>query len=335
MLAARQNVNDIVDILEWSASNHDVAGDPLMPMAPIRYVDTDALRVGYYEVGEGPAVVLLHGFPYDIHAYGAVAPALAAAGCRVIIPYLRGYGATRYLTPQTVRSGEQAALAADLLGLLDALDLPDAVLAGFDWGARVACSVAAIWPERCRGIVSVGGYAIQDVVGAGLPRPPGAERALWHQYYFLTERGRSGLARHRRALAELLWREWSPKWDFSPAEFERTAAAFENPDWVDTVVHNYRYRMGYAPGAPKYADLADRLAALPPVEVPAITVDGGAHGVLSASDGQAWTGRFLGPWEHRTVAGAGHNVPQEQPEEFAEAVLAVLGTPPSPIQQKR
>jgi pimeloyl-ACP methyl ester carboxylesterase len=293
-------------------------------MGQIRYVETDVMRIGYYEIGTGPAVVLLHGFPYDIHAYAAVAPQVAAAGCRAIVPYLRGCGATRYRAASTARSGEQAALAADLHGLLDALDLSDVVLAGFDWGARAACAVAALWPGQCRGLVSAGGYAIQDVASALVPRPPEAERALWYQHYFLTDRGHRGLTQHRRALAELLWREWSPAWPFTAADFARTAPAFDNPDWVATAIHNYRYRLGAAPGDPSYAELAERLAALPLIEIPAITLDGDAHGVLSASDGLVLAERFTGPWQHRTVANAGHNIPQEQPNAFAAAVVTVV-----------
>jgi pimeloyl-ACP methyl ester carboxylesterase len=295
----------------------------MTPMAPIRYVDTDSLRIGYYEVGRGPAVVLLHGFPYDIHAYAEVAQLLAAAGFRAIVPYLRGCGATRYRTSATVRSAEQAALAADVLGLLNALHIPGAVLAGFDWGARAACATAALWPERCLGLVSAGGYAIQDVAQAGEPRPPEVERALWYQYYFLTDRGYRGIVRNRRVLAELLWREWSPGWAFTDAQFARTAAAFDNPDWADTVVHSYRYRLGLVPGDQSYAALATRLEALPTIAVPAITLDGDAHGVIPASDGRTWARCFSDSWEHRTVAGAGHNIPQERPAAFVDAVVAV------------
>jgi pimeloyl-ACP methyl ester carboxylesterase len=302
-------------------------------MAPIKYADTDVLRIGYYDTGSGPAVVLLHGFPYDIHAYAAVVPILSGAGCRVIVPYLRGCGATRYRSRSTMRSGEQAALAADLLGLVDALDLSTVVLAGFDWGARAACAFTALWPQRCSALVSVGGYAIQDVAGAtaSTPRSPRDERALWYQYYFLTERGYRGLSRYRRELAELLWREWSPEWRFSADEFALTAAAFDNPDWVATMIHNYRYRLGSAAGDPSYGELAERLAALPPIAVATITVDGGAHGVLDATDGAVWAERFTGPWEHRTVGDAGHNIPQERPEAFAAAVLAVVADDFAPI----
>lgn len=295
-------------------------------MGLLRRVDTDVLTVGYSDVGSGPSVVLLHGFPYDVHAYLAVVPILAAAGCRVIVPYLRGCGATRYRSQSTARSGEQAALAADVLGLLEALDLSDVVLAGFDWGARAACASAVLWPERCRGLVSAGGYAIQHVRRAFTPLPPEAERALWYQYYLLTDRGRRGLTRHRRALAELLWREWSPGWSFTTEDFARTAPAFDNPDWVATVIHNYRYRLGAEPGDPNYAVLADRLAALPAIEIPTITLDGGAHGVLAATDGRVWAERFIGRWEHRTIPEAGHNIPQEQPDAFAAAVLDLLGS---------
>jgi pimeloyl-ACP methyl ester carboxylesterase len=290
-------------------------------MAPVRRVETSVLTVGYYDVGTGPAVVLLHGFPYDIHAYADVAPMLAVQGFRVIVPYLRGCGATRFLDATFPRTAEQAALASDII---DCLDLPQAVLGGFDWGARAACAAAALWPGRCAGLVSAGGYVIHDLERATIPAAPERECALWYQYYLATERGRVGLTVYRRELARLLWRQWSPRWPFSDAEFERTAAAFDNPDWVEVALNNYRHKLGAVPGDSRYADRALQLQGLPRIEVPTITLDGGAHGVLPASDGSEWSAFFPRHLEHRVVAGAGHNIPQEQPRAFAEAVLALV-----------
>jgi len=287
----------------------------------VRYASTDVLRIGYHELGRGPAVVLLHGFPYDVHAFSEVAPILAAAGHRAIVPYLRGFGATSYRDDAIMRSAEQAALASDVIDLLDSLRIERAVVAGFDWGARAACAVAALWPQRCAGLVSVGGYLIHDVAHAGRPAHPDDESVLWYQYYLLTARGRAGLARYRRELARKLWREWSPDWIFEDAVFERSAAAFDNPDWVDTVVHNYRYRHGTAPGDPRYADLAGALAELPPIAVPTVSLMG-EHAAAQSRHPGGRTERFQGKLQHFVVAGAGHNVPQEQPVAFANAVLA-------------
>jgi pimeloyl-ACP methyl ester carboxylesterase len=296
----------------------------LNAMAPVQRVETPVLTVGYYDVGTGPAVVLLHGFPYDIHSYADVAPMLAAAGFRVIVPYLRGCGATRFCDATLPRTNEQAALASDIIELLDCLDLPQAVLAGFDWGARAACAAAALWPERCIGLVSAGGYVLHDLERATIPAAPERECGLWHQYYLATERGRAGLTANRRELARLLWRQWSPRWRFSAAEFERTAAAFDNPDWVEVALHNYRHKLGAAPGDSRYAEPARRLQGMPRIEVPTITLDGGAHGVIPPSDGSQWSACFRRHLAHRVVAGAGHNIPQEQPGAFAEAVLALI-----------
>jgi pimeloyl-ACP methyl ester carboxylesterase len=295
----------------------------LNAMTPVQRAETSMLTVSYYDVGTGPAVVLIHGFPYDIHAYADVAPMLAAAGFRVIVPYLRGCGATRFRDATVPRTAEQAALASDIIDLLDCLDLPQAVLGGFDWGARAACAAAALWPERCTGLVSAGGYVIHDLERATIPAAPERECALWYQYYLATERGRAGLTANRRELARLLWRQWSPLWRFSEAEFERTAAAFDNPDWVEVALHNYRHKLGAVPGDSRYADLARQLQGMPRIEVPAVTLDGGAHGVVPASDGSQWRAYFRCHFEHRVAAGAGHNIPQEQPRAFAEAVLAL------------
>jgi pimeloyl-ACP methyl ester carboxylesterase len=268
--------------------------------------------------------VLLHGFPYDVHAYDAVVPRLAARGMRVIVPYLRGYGPTRFLSGATPRSGQQAALGADLLALLDALAIGQALVAGYDWGGRAACIVAALWPQRVRGLVSVNGYNVQDIARSATPATPDKEHRLWYQYYLHGERGRAGLAAHRREFARLLWRLWSPRWAFGDADFERTAAAFDNPDFVDVVVHSYRHRFGLVDGDPAVEDIERRLAAQPPITVPAITLDGDADGVTP--DGTPPAGRFTGRHEHRRIdGGIGHDLPQEAPQAFAQAVLDVDG----------
>jgi pimeloyl-ACP methyl ester carboxylesterase len=292
-------------------------------MEPLRHVQTPVLSIGCFDAGSGPAVVLLHGFPYDIHAYADVAPVLVAAGCRVIVPYLRGTGATCFRDDRLARTAEQSALASDVADLLDALGLHQALLAGFDWGARAACAAAALWPARCAGLVSAGGYALHDLRRAAVPALPEQEAARWHQYYFMSERGRAGLTARRRELAQLLWRQWSPQWRFSQAQFDRTATAFDNPDWVEVVLHNYRYKLGAAPGDPRYAHLARQLLSMPRIDVPAVTVEGAAHGVVRPTDGRGWSALFARHVSHRVVADAGHNIPQEQPRAFAEAILAL------------
>jgi pimeloyl-ACP methyl ester carboxylesterase len=268
--------------------------------------------------------MLLHGFPYDIHSYVDVAPMLAAKGCRAIVPYLRGYGPTRFRDHATPRSAEQAALGADLMALMDALGVERAVFAGYDWGGRAACVAAALWPDRCIGLMSVNGYLIQDIANAMLPVKPEREVPLWYQYYFQLERGRAGLAADRRAIARILWRQWSPNWQFDDATFDRTADAHDNPDFVDVVIHSYRHRFGLADGDPRYADLQRRLATLPVIPVPAITLDGAADGVVPASDGKASTAKFSARRSHRVVPRAGHNLPQEEPEAFAAAVMELI-----------
>jgi pimeloyl-ACP methyl ester carboxylesterase len=295
-------------------------------LEPLRHVDAGVLSVAYYETGpaDGPAVILLHGFPYDIHSYVDVAPQLAAQGCRVIIPYLRGFGATRFRDPATLRSGEQAALGADAIALMDALRIKRAVLAGHNWGGRAACVAAALWPDRCRGLVTVNSYLIQDLARAMVPINPDYEASLWYEYYFQIERGRAGLAANRREIAKILWEEWSPDWDFDDATFNRTAVAHDNPDYVDVVIHSYRHRFGLAPGDPAYADLQRRLASMPAMSAPTVTVDGDSDGVLPASDGRASASKFTGRRIHRVVPGAGHNVPQEAPEAFAAAVMELV-----------
>jgi pimeloyl-ACP methyl ester carboxylesterase len=290
------------------------------------HVDAGVLNVAYYEEGpaDGPVAVLLHGFPYDIHSYVDVAPRLAARGCRVIVPYLRGYGPTRFRDPATPRSGEQAAVGADLLALMDALDIERAVFAGYDWGGRAACVAAALWPERCMGLLSVNGYLIQDIARAMVPARPEREVPLWYQYYFQLERGRAGLAANRREIARILWRQWSPNWQFDEATLERTVTAHDNPDYVDVVIHSYRHRFGLADGNPQYADIQRRLAALPVISVPAITLDGDADGVVPASDGTASAAKFSNRRAHRVIPRAGHNLPQEEPEAFADAVMELI-----------
>jgi pimeloyl-ACP methyl ester carboxylesterase len=295
-------------------------------LEPLRNIDAGALNIAYYEAGpaDGPAVMLMHGFPYDIHAYVDVAPRLAAAGCRVIVPYLRGYGPTRFRDKVTRRSGEQAAMGADLMALMDALGIKRAVFAGYDWGGRAACIGAALWPERCIGLVSVNSYNIQDIAKAMVPARPDREVPLWYQYYFQIERGRAGLAADRRGIAKLLWKQWSPNWQFDDACFERTAAAFDNPDYVDVVIHSYRHRYGLAESDPQYADVQRRLAAQPVITVPTITLDGDGDGVSPAADGSRSAPKFTGRRVHRVVPRAGHNLPQEAPEAFAAAVMELV-----------
>ena len=300
---------------------------------PIHRISTDVLDVAYEASGDalGWPVVLLHGFPYDVRAYDEVAPVLADAGARVIVPYLRGYGPTRFRSSATVRSGEQAALGADLLALLDALpnasphasqrDRP--IVAGYDWGGRAACVVAALWPERVAALVTCGGYNIQDIARADEPAEPDAEHRLWYQYYLHGERGRNGVAQHRRAFCKLLWGLWSPQWSFDDATFERTAASFDHPDFVDVVVHSYRHRFGLVAGDPAYASIEARLAAQPDIIVPTVALFGDADGVAGpAVSPPRHRERFVGAFEARILRGIGHDVPQEAPAAFAAAVLA-------------
>ncbi len=301
---------------------------PLRQMKPLKHVDAGVLDISYYEAGpaDGPVAILLHGFPYDIHSYVDVAPQLAAQGCRVIVPCQRGFGATRFLDAATLRSGEQAAIGADVIALMDALNIRRAVLGGHNWGGRAACVAAALWPERIRGMVTVNSYLIQVLTRAGVPISPIYEVALWYEYYFQLERGRAGLAAHRREIARLLWKQWSPAWNFDDATFERSATAHDNPDYVDVVIHSYRHRFGSAAGDPRYAELQRRLATMPPISVSSITLDGDKDGVLPASDGSASAAKFTGRRIHRVVHGAGHNVPQEAPTAFAAAVMELMHT---------
>lgn len=304
------------------------AAAPLRRMEPLKQVEAGVLDIAYYEAGpaDGPVAILLHGFPYDIHSYVDVAPQLAAQGCRVIVPCLRGFGATRFRDSATLRSGEQAAIGADVIALMDALNIRRVVLGGHNWGGRAACVAAALWPERIRGMVTVNSYLIQDLARAAVPIHPKYEVALWYEYYFQLERGRAGLAAHRREIAKLLWKQWSPAWNFDDVTFERSAAAHDNPDYVDVVIHSYRHRFGSAAGDPRYAELQRRLATMPPISVPSITLDGDKDGVLPASDGRASAAKFTGRRIHRVVRGAGHNVPQEAPKAFAAAVMELMHT---------
>jgi pimeloyl-ACP methyl ester carboxylesterase len=295
-------------------------------MAPLQSVKAGVLDVSYFAAGpaDGPAVLLMHGFPYDIHAYVEVAPMLAAAGCRVIVPYLRGFGDTRFLSADTPRSGEQAALGADLLALMDALAIHRAVLAGYDWGGRAACVVAALWPERCSGLVSLNSYNIQNIARAMVPDRPANEHRLWYQYYFHSERGRAALQTDRRGVCRLLWQLWSPSWRFDDACFDRSAEAFDNPDFVEVVIHSYRHRFGLVPGDPALAEIERRLAEQPVISVPAITFDGVDDGVRSPDAAEVHAPRFGRQRSHRIIPGVGHNLPQEAPQAFAEAVLELV-----------
>jgi pimeloyl-ACP methyl ester carboxylesterase len=293
----------------------------------LKHIEAGALNIAYEDHGPpaGTPVVLLHGFPYDVRAYDEVTPLLVAAGCRVVTPYLRGYGPTRFLSAGTPRSGQQAALAQDLLALMDALSIRNAVLAGYDWGGRAACIVAALWPERARGLVTAGGYNVHDIPGSARPQPPEDEHRMWYQYYFHGERGRSGLEANRHELCKLLWRLWSPNWRFDDATYARTAASFNNPDFVAVVVHSYRHRFGLAPGDPAFEDTERRLTALPPISVPAIALDGDGDGVMRAGGSRNHARFFKAAYERRVIPLVGHNLPQEAPREFAEAVLALSG----------
>ena len=292
---------------------------------PLKQINAGALNVGYAEAGpaNGPVVVLLHGWPYDIYSFVDVAPMLAEAGYRVIIPYLRGYGTTRFLSSETVRNGQPSAVAVDLKDFLDALKIEKPVLAGFDWGARDANILAALWPERCKAMVSVSGYLIGNQEAGKLPSPPKAEFDFWYQFYFATERGRAGYEKYRREFSKLIWQTASPKWAFDDATFDRTAAAFDNPDHVDIVIHNYRWRLGLAQGESKYDELEKRLAQSPVITVPTITMEGDANGAFHL-DPAAYANKFSGPYEHRNITGGiGHNLPQEAPQAFAQAVVDV------------
>jgi pimeloyl-ACP methyl ester carboxylesterase len=292
---------------------------------PMKQINAGLLNVGYAEAGPagGSAVILLHGWPYDIHSFVDVAPLLASAGYRVTVPYVRGYGTTRFLSADAFRNGQPSAVAVDTVDLMDALKIDKAILAGFDWGARTANIVAALWPERCKAMVSVSGYLIGSQDAGRMPLPPKAELEWWYQFYFATERGRAGYDKYRHDFSKLIWQLGSPKWAFDDATFDRSAASFDNPDHVGIVVHNYRWRLGLADGEPRYAEFDKRLAEFPVITVPTITLEGDANGAPHP-DPSAYAKKFSGKYAHRTIEGGiGHNLPQEAPRDFAQAVLDV------------
>jgi len=294
---------------------------------PVQQIDAGPLDVGFVEVGppNGQPVVLLHGWPYDIHSYAEAAPALGAAGYRVVVPHLRGYGTTRFLSDDAVRNGQQAALAVDVINLMDALAIDSVIVAGFDWGARTANVVAALWPERCKAMVSVSGYLIGNQAANKAPLPPPAELSWWYQFYFATDRGRAGYDKYRHDFAKLIWHTASPQWTFDDETFDRSAASFDNPDHVDIVIHNYRWRLGIASGESQYDDLEQQLATGPVITVPTITVEGDANGAPHPEPATYAT-KFSGKYTHRTISGGvGHNLPQEAPKAFVDAILEVDG----------
>jgi pimeloyl-ACP methyl ester carboxylesterase len=306
--------------------NRSVPSGVATTMGPIWQVRADPLDIGYYEAGpmDGSVVILLHGWPYDIHSFVDVAPLLASAGHRVIVPYLRGYGATRFLSSETFRNGQPSAVALDVIALMDALEIKTAILAGFDWGARTADIVAALWPQRCKALVSVSGYLIGSQEAGKMPLPPNAELQWWYQYYFATERGRAGYDRYRHDFSKLIWQIASPKWAFDDATFDRSAVSFDNTDHVAIVIHNYRWRLGLAEGERKYDDLEKRLADGPVITVPTITLEGDANGAPHYPDDTPYRKKFPGKYANRIITGGvGHNLPQEAPQAFAQAVIDV------------
>jgi pimeloyl-ACP methyl ester carboxylesterase len=314
-----------VDAQSVKATPDEIVGrtEPNASLGSLKQIDAGLLNVGYAEVGpvNGPVVILLHGWPYDIHSFVDVVPLLAQAGYRVIVPYLRGYGTTQFLSDETMRNGQPSVIAVDIIALMDMLGIEKAILAGFDWGARTANIIAALWPERCKAMVSVSGYLIAGQEAGKMPLPPNAELQWWYQFYFATERGRDGYEKYRQDFSKLIWQLASPKWRFDDATFERTAAAFDNPDHVAIVVHNYRWRLGLARGESRYDDLDKRLAASPNITVPTITLEGDANGAPHP-DASAYAKKFSGRYEHRVVSGGiGHNLPQEAPQAFAEAII--------------
>jgi pimeloyl-ACP methyl ester carboxylesterase len=296
-------------------------------MGPLRQIDAGVLNVGFIDAGprDGQPVVLLHGWPYDIYAYAESTPMLQAAGYRVIVPYLRGYGTTRFLSDNTMRNGEQAALAVDVIELMDALAIESAVIAGFDWGARSANVIAALWPQRCKAMVSVSGYLIGNQAANKAPLPPAAELSWWYQFYFATERGQAGYDQYRHDFAKLIWRTASPKWNFDDGTFDRSAASFDNPDHVDIVIHNYRWRLGLVTGESRHDELEAQLASGPDITVATITLEGDANGAPHPAP-ESYAAKFVGKYEHRTISGGiGHNLPQEAPHAFADAVIEADG----------
>jgi pimeloyl-ACP methyl ester carboxylesterase len=312
------------------ASAADAPSPPLASNAsfdPIKQVDAGLLNIGYAEAGpaDGPPVILLHGWPYDIYSFVDVAPLLAAKGYRVIVPYLRGYGTTRFLSNDTMRNGQQSVVAIDIIALMDALKIQSAILAGFDWGARTADIIAALWPQRCKGLVSVSGYLIGSQAAGKIPLPPGAEFQWWYQFYFATDRGQAGYDKYRHDFSKLIWRLASPKWNFDDATFDRSAAAFENPDHVAIVIHNYRWRQALAEGEAKYDDLEKQLAQAPVITVPTVTLEGDANGAPHPPS-SAYAKKFSGKYAYHLITGGiGHNLPQEAPQAFADAIIEVNG----------
>jgi pimeloyl-ACP methyl ester carboxylesterase len=311
--------------LTTAAGGAAIARATSSSFGPVKQINAGLLNVGYVDLGRsnGPAVILLHGWPYDIHSFVDVAPRLVSSGYRVIVPYLRGYGSTQFLAGKTFRNGQPSVVALDTIALMDALKIDKAILAGFDWGARTANIIAALWPERCKGLVSVSGYLIGSQASGKTPLPPAAEYQWWYQYYFATDRGRAGYDQNRRDFNRLIWQTASPKWHFDDATFDRTAAAFDNPDHVSIVVHNYRWRLDVAEGETKYDDLEKRLAEAPVIAVPTITLEGDANGAPHP-DASAYAKKFTSKYAHRTITGGiGHNLPQEAPDAFAKAVIDV------------
>jgi pimeloyl-ACP methyl ester carboxylesterase len=311
------NINPNVDALSNAGAKRS--------FDQLKQINAGVLNVGYAEAGpaNGPAVILLHGWPYDIHSFSEVTPILVAKGFRVLIPYLRGYGTTRFLSDNTLRNGQQSALASDVIAFMDALDIQKAIIAGFDWGARTANIIAALWPERTKGMVSVSGYLIGNQEVGKIPLKPSAELQWWYQYYFSTERGRAGYEKYRRDFAKLIWQIASPKWNFDDDTFNRSAASFDNPDHVDIVIHNYRWRLGLAEGEAKYDELEKILAKAPVITVPSITMEGDANGAPHP-DSSAYAAKFSGKYAHKLISGGiGHNLPQEAPKQFANAIIEV------------
>jgi pimeloyl-ACP methyl ester carboxylesterase len=322
--AAHFGMVDSADAQSSTVNSADVP--PNRSFGPLKQIDAGLLDVGYAETGPatGPAVVLLHGWPYDIHSYVDVAPLLAAKGYRVIVPYLRGFGPTRFRSSETFRNGQPSMLALDVIALMDSLKIDTAIVGGFDWGARTANIIGALWPERCKAMVSVSGYLIGSQQAGKMPLPPKAEFEWWYQYYFATERGRAGYDKYRHDFAKLIWQLASPKWDFDDATFDRSAESVTNPDHVSIVIHNYRWRLGLAAGESKYDDLEKRLAEGPVITVPTITLEGDANGAPHP-DASSYAKKFSGKYAHRLLkGGVGHNLPQEAPKDFAQAVVDVI-----------
>jgi pimeloyl-ACP methyl ester carboxylesterase len=315
----RASTSGIKPGVKTSGANHS--------FGPIRQIDAGLLNMGYAEDGpaNGPVVILLHGWPYDIYSFVDVSPLLAAKGYRVIIPYLRGYGTTRFLSGETVRNGQQSVIAIDIIALMDTLKIQKAIIAGFDWGARTADIIASIWPDRCKALVSVSGYLIGSQAAGKNPLPPKAELQWWYQFYFATERGKAGYDKNRRDFSKLIWQLASPKWNFDDATFDRTAASFDNPDHVAIVIHNYRWRLGLAEGEAKYDELEKKLAEAPVISVPTITLEGDANGAPHPAH-DSYAKKFSGKYAHRNIdGGIGHNLPQEAPKAFAQAIIDVDG----------